>query len=115
MRFLLTLALLFAVPFFLPTQSLNAATAVASGEIVGQVFDTHRQPVADATVAIRMTHRSGRTFTLRTHTDRSGKFHFPRVPESVGVIGAAKRGVGRDRARVGVHGGETTHVRLQLQ
>ena len=115
MRILLTLALLFSASFVLQSDTLTAATAAAPGQIIGRVVDVNGDAVADAEVRIEMTHRSGRTFTLNTSTDRRGHFSFDRVPESRGVIRAGKRGVGRDRARVGVRSGNTTRVGLELQ
>lgn len=115
MRILLTLALLFSASFVLQADTLTAATAAAPGQIVGRVVDANGAAVADAKVQIEMTHRSGRTFKLNTSTDRRGHFRFDRVPESRGVIRAGKRGVGRDRERVGVRSGQTTRVGLELQ
>lgn len=114
MRTLLALVLLFVTPLLLPTETQAAAVANAPGSVVGIVLDANGDTVADARVAIRMTTASGRTYTLETRTDRRGRFEFARLPQSRGVIGAAKRGVGRDRDRLGVRSGNTTRVRLQL-
>ena len=115
MRTLLLLAVgaaLASVALF--SQPAPAAAAPPAGSLVGQVLDTHRQPVAGAIVEIALETRGGRTFTARTQTDRRGHFEFARLPESRGVVRAAKRGVGRDRDRILIRWGQTTRERLVL-
>ena len=114
MRTLLTLALFFSAPFILPSDTVAAVAVHDPGRVVGRVVDSNGDAVADASVQIEMTTRSGRTFKLDTRTDRRGRFSFDRVPESRGVIRAGKRGVGGDRERLRVKSGETSRVGLKL-
>ncbi len=114
MRFALSLLLALGVSL-VGTATLNAThNHVEPGAISGTVTDAHGHAVGGARVEVEIHARDGRVFHARTRTDRQGHFAFPRVAPGKGVIGAGKRGVGRDRQRILVHPGEHIRVHLEL-
>ena len=84
------------------------------GSVAGIVLDTSHNPVPGAIVTIHGTTHDGHRYRDRTESNREGKFGFRAVPAGSYVVAAEHPRVGRDRERIRVEPGRTTHVRLVL-
>jgi|CXWL01.1.fsa_nt_gi protocatechuate 3,4-dioxygenase beta subunit len=80
------------------------------GAIMGQVTDARGNPVAGATVILRMGDRA----IARTMTNDRGVYGFARVLAGRYNLIAGKRDVGRGTANAAVRPGETVRVPITL-
>ncbi len=82
-----------------------------TGAVAGVVLDRDGMPVEGARVRLMSNHRR---VVARGVTNEHGRFGFRQIHTGRYVVVAAKRDVGRGRARVAVHGDEVSRVRVVI-
>ncbi len=83
-----------------------------TGAVAGVVLDIDGTPVECARV--RLVTRHSRRVVARRVTNENGRFGFREVHIGRYLVVAAKRDVGRGRARVTVHPNEVSRVRVVI-
>ncbi len=82
-----------------------------TGAVAGVVLDSEGMPVEGAQVRLMSGHRR---VLARGVTNERGRFGFRQVHTGRYVVVAARRDVGRGRARVAVHADEVSRVRVVI-
>ncbi len=90
----------------------DAGDGPSTGAVAGVVLDIDGTPVEGAHV--RLMTRRHRRVVARGVTNENGRFGFREVRSGRYVVVAAKRDVGRGRARVAVHPDEVSRVRVVI-